>query len=84
MELVGSQSRLPPFIQPEPKVLQASCPLTHWPHQTNNVGQPDKHMGAQGTDPETKPKVPEGVVSNPQEGINSPLISRRAHLHDTF
>ena len=41
-------------------------------------------MGAQGTDPEAKPKVPEGVVSNPQEGVSSPLTSRRVHLHDTF
>ena len=79
VELVGSESRPPPAsVQPEPEVLRASCPLTGAPLTTPVLsdGEPDKCMGAQGTEPETEPKVPEGVISDPQEGVSSPLISR--------
>lgn len=70
---------LPPAsVQPEPEVLPASCPLTGAPSTTPVLsdGEPDKCMGAQGTEPETEPKVPEGVISDPQEGVSGPLISR--------
>ena len=69
VELAGSESQLP---------APSSLKQRYFKHPAlPPLGHTRQTMGAQGTDPETKPKVPEGVVSNPQEVVSSPLTSRQ-------